>query len=160
MKIGFKIYMDIKDQAKLKEEISKKKKEGWIEAWFAVEALAVKENVVENALKDHVERLSRAKDVFAYDTQFLEVKKVENPTQHIKEGFSQVAEMKLFIRNLNSLVAIIIVYGPSSIEIIGPEKKDLKIEEMQNMANLLAGYVHQFAAAGVGGLVISSGKGQ
>ena len=90
MKIGFKIYMDIKDQAKLKEEISKKKKEGWIEAWFAVEALAVKENVVENALKDHVERLSRAKDVFAYDTQFLEVKKVENPTQHIKEGFSQL----------------------------------------------------------------------
>ena len=152
--------MDINDQAKLKEEISKKKKEGWIEAWFAVEALAVKDNVVESALKDHVERLSRAKDVFAYETKFLEVNKVENPTQHIKEGFSQVAEIKLFIRNLNSMVAIIIVYGPSAIEIISPEKKDLKLEEMQNMVNLLAGYVHQFAAAGVGGLVISSNKGQ
>ena len=152
--------MDIDDQAKLREEINRKKKEGWIEAWFAVEALAVKDNVVENALKDHVERLCRTKDVFAYETKFLEVNKVENPTQHIKEGFSQVAEIKLFIRNINSLVAIIIVYGPSSIEIISPEKKDVKIEELQNMANLLAGYVHQFAAAGVGGLVISSGKGQ
>ena len=148
------------DDVKKREEISRKKKEGWIEAWFAVEALAVKDNVVENALKDHVERLCRAKDVFAYETKFLEVKRVENPTQHIKEGFSQVAEIKLFIRNVNSLVAIIIVYGPSSIEIISPETKDLKIEELQNMANLLAGYVHQFAAAGVGGHVISSGKGQ
>ncbi len=54
-----------------------------------------------------------------------------------------------------TLVNVVLVYGPSAIEILGPDKKEIPLEEIQNLTNLLAGVVHQFAAAGVGGIVIS-----
>jgi len=34
----------------------------------------------------------------------------------------------------------------------------MKIDEVQNIANLLAGVIHQFAAAGVGGIIITPDK--
>ena len=49
-------------------------------------------------------------------------------------------------------------YGPSSVEIIGPDKKEISVAETQDIVNLLAGVVHQFAAAGVGGIIITPDK--
>jgi len=138
-----------------KESISRKRSDGWIEAWFAIEALAVNKDVAEEALRKHVEKLARAPDVFVYEAKYSEVEKVENPLKDVKEGYSQVADIKLFIKNIPTLVYIVLVYGPSSVEIIGPGRKEIKIDELQNMANLLSGLVHQFASAGMGGIVIS-----
>ena len=146
------------DEKKLEEVIKNKKKENWIEVWFAIEALAVEKDVVESALKNHVERLSRVKEAFIYEKKFSEAKKVENPVKNIKEGFSQVVELKLFIKDLFSLINIVIVYGPSSVEIIGPDRKDIKLEEVQRISNVIAGIVHQFASAGLGGIVIAGKK--
>ena len=138
----------------LKDEIKSKRKEGWIEAWFAVEVLAVKEDVAKGSLKNHVEKLSKAKDVFVYEKKFSDVKEVEKPAKKIEKGFSQIAEVKLFVRSLFSLISIVMLYAPSSIEIIGPKGMDVRIDEIQNIANTLAAVVHQFASAGVGGVVI------
>ena len=139
----------------LKEEIKKRKKEDWIETWMAIEALAVKEGVVETSLKQHVEKLKDVNDGLVYETKFGEVKHVENPMKDVKEGYSQVVEIKFFAKNLSSLLGIVMTFGPSAIEIIGPKKKEIDISEMQNIANTLAGVVHQFAAAGIGGIVIT-----
>ena len=53
------------------------------------------------------------------------------------------------------LLNAVMTYGPSAIEIVGPNKEEIDISEMQNVANTLAGVVHQFAAAGIGGIVIT-----
>jgi hypothetical protein len=143
---------------KLEEEIKNKRKDNWIEAWFAIEALAVDKNVVESSLRQHMEKLSKVKDVFVYETKFSEATRVENPIKGIKEAFSQVVEVKLFIRDLFSLINVVVVYGPSSVEIIGPDKKEIKLEETQRIANVIAGIVHQFASAGIGGIVITPKK--
>lgn len=139
----------------MEEEIKKKRKEQWIEAWFAIEALATSKETVENALKTHVENLGHAKDTFVYDKKLSEIKHVENPLKDVAEGFSQVAEIKLFAKNVFALVSLVLLYGPSSIEILSPNEKEINISELQDMCNLLAGLMHQFAAAGVGGMVIT-----
>ena len=139
----------------LKEEIRNRRKNNWIEAWFAIEALAVDIGVVESSLKEHVEKLSKVKEAFIYEKKFSETKKVENPIENIKEAFSQIVELKLFVKDLFSLINIVIVYGPSSVEIIGPKNKEIKVEEIQRISNVLAGIVHQFASAGIGGIIIT-----
>lgn len=149
--------MELSDE-KLEEAIKKKRKDNWIEAWFAIEALAVDKGVVESSLRDHVEKLSKVKEVFVYEKKFSEIKKVENPIKGIKEAFSQIVELKLFVKDVFSLINIVIVYGPSSVEIIGPKNKEIKVEEIQRIANVLAGLVHQFASAGIGGIVITPEK--
>lgn len=137
------------------EEIKKKRKDQWIEAWFAIEALATNKETVEGALKRHIENMEHAKDTFVYEKKFTEIKHVENPMKDVAEGFSQVVEIKLFAKNIFTLINLVILYGPSSIEILGPNEKAVKISELQDLCNVLAGLMHQFAAAGVGGMVIT-----
>jgi hypothetical protein len=59
------------------------------------------------------------------------------------------------VKDLFSLINIVIVYGPSSVEIMGPKNKEIKVEEIQRISNVLAGIVHQFASAGIGGIIIT-----
>jgi hypothetical protein len=139
----------------IKDEIKKRKKEDWLDVWFAIEALGVNKDVVESSLKRHIEKLKNVKDAYVYETNFGEIKHVENPIKDVKEGYSQIVEIKLLVKNLSILLSIVITYGPSAIEILGPNKKEIDISEIQNIANMLAGIVHQFAAAGIGGIVIT-----
>ncbi len=139
----------------MRDEVKKKRKDEWIEAWFAIEALAVDDKLVESSLKEHVEKLKKIKEVFVYHTDFKSTDKVKNPLRNVEEAYSQVVELKLFAKNLPVLINTIIVYGPSAIEILGPENKRIKVEEIQNVANIIAGVVHQFAAAGAGGIVLT-----
>ena len=140
------------------DEIKKKRKDGWIEAWFAIEALAVDKETTVAALKNHAEKLSNAKDTLVYETKFSEATRVENPLPNVKEGYSQVVEVKLFVKNIYAMINVVVLYGPSSIEILGPAKKEAKLDELQSLCNLLSGLLHQFAAQGAGGIVISPGK--
>jgi len=90
-----------------------------------------------------------------FEAQFSETTKVDNPMKGVAEAYSQIVNVKLFVKNLLSLMNIVMVYGPSSIEIMGPDSKKVDMSEMQNIVNNVAGIVHQFAAAGVGGIVIT-----
>jgi hypothetical protein len=145
-------------KVELRDEINKRKKDGWIEAWFAIEALAVSEDVVKSALENHVKKMHNIKDALIYEKKFSDIKIIEKPLKNMEKGYSQIVELKLFIKNLLTLIRIVMLYGPSSIEILGPNELKIKIDEVQNIANLIATLVHQFASAGVGGIVISPEK--
>jgi len=147
--------MSIEEKENLKDQIKKKKKEGWIEAWMAIEALAIDKKVVEESLKKHIGQLNEVKDILVFEEKFGEIKHVENPMKDVKEGYAQIVEIKFFAKTFTMLLNAVMTYGPSAIEIVGPNKKEIDISEMQNVANTLAGVVHQFAAAGVGGIVIT-----
>jgi hypothetical protein len=139
----------------IKDEIKKKRKDGWIETWFSIEALGTNKEVVETSLNTHIEKLKKVKEAFVYEAKFSDIARVENPMKNVKEAYSQIVNVKLFIKNVFALINISMVYGPSSIEIIGPHNKSIDMSELQNIANSVAGIVHQFAAAGVGGIVIT-----
>ncbi len=142
----------------MNDEAKEKRKEKWLEVWFSIEALAVDREVVEDALKKHVEKMKSIRDVFVYEAEFSESIKVEKPMKNVEEAYSQVAKVKFFVKSLSLLISVVMTYGPSSIEIIGPDKKDINLAETQDIANLIAGVVHQFAAAGAGGIVITPDK--
>ena len=138
----------------MREEVRKKRKEEWIEAWFAIEVLGATQEVVKDSLERHIKNLSGTKNVLVYEKKFSEIKEVP-PPKGLKEAFSQVVELKLFAKDLATFLIIVMLYGPSSIEVLGPSKKDIKINELQEIANAVSGIVHEFAAAGLGGMVIT-----
>ena len=142
----------------LDEQIKEKRKEKWFEVWFSIEALAVEKNVVENALAKHVEKMAHVRDILVYEKELGDTVKVEKPMKNVETAYSQIAKVKFFAKNLATLISVVMTYGPSAIEILGPDKADLKLDEVQNIANLLAGIVHQFAAAGAGGIIITPDK--
>lgn len=142
----------------MEEQIKEKRKEKWFEVWVSIEALAVEKDVVEAALSKHIEKMGNVRDIFIYEKEFTEAIKVENPMKNVAEGYSQIAKVKFFAKNLSVLISVVMTYGPSAIEILGPDKRELRIDEVQNISNLLAGIVHQFAAAGVGGIIITPDK--
>lgn len=135
-------------------EIEQKIKEGWIKAWFAIEVMATSKDLAEKSLINHIEKLSKVKDIIVIKKDFKDVKKVDNPPKNVKEAYSQVAEVTLLARDLLALIVAIVLYAPSAVEIFEPFEKKIKIEEMQNIANFIASLIHQFASAGVGGVVI------
>lgn len=139
-------------------DIEKLRKEGWIETIFNIEAMAVKKEPLEKSLKEHVEKIEKLKQVRIYEKNFSDIEEVENPPKKVQKAYSQIVEIKLFIVDLTSLFSIIMMYGPSSVEILGPKKKEINMDEMQNLSNGLAGLIHQFAQAGSGGIVMTPGK--
>lgn len=136
------------------EDVQERISEGWINVWFAFEVMAVTKEATENALKNHVERLGKVKNVKVYEVTYHDVTKVETPPKNVKEAWSQIVEVKLIVKSLFDLINVIILYAPSAIEILEPKELKVKIDEVQNIANVIAGLIHQFAAAGVGGVVI------
>jgi len=139
----------------LHDEIKRRKKDNWFDVWFAIEALGVNKDIVESSMKNHINNLTSVKDALVYETKFSDIIHVEKPLKGVDEGFSQVVEIKFFAKDLTTLLSIVMTYGPSAIEIMGPNKKDISISEVQNISNIVAGIVHQFAAAGIGGIVIT-----
>ena len=141
-----------------KEETRKRKKEGWIEVSFSIEALAMKDEVVKSSLLKHMEDLSKVGGVYVYESSFSDAILVKKPLKGIEEAYSQIAYVKFFVKDLMTLVSMAMTFGPSSVEILCPDRKEIKISEIQNMINLVSGVVHQFAAAGAGGIVITPDK--
>ncbi len=139
----------------MRDEINSRRKEGWYEFLFSIEALAVDKSLVESALKEHIENLEKAPQVFVYEKNFYEAREVKNPVKGVEVAYSQVVNIKLFIKDLFRSLTAIMLYGPSSVEVLGPNKKEVSLSEIQSIANNISTLVHQFAAAGIGGMVMT-----
>lgn len=141
---------------KTEDQVKKKLKEGWIRVSMMVEAMAISDKAVESALKKHVERMEKEKDIILYKKDFKTTEEVEKPLPNIPKGFSQVVDIELLVENFDKLVFMVYNYGPSSIEILEPEKIKMDAGEAQGILNTMAAMVHRFAALGGGGLVVST----
>ncbi len=137
-------------------EIKEKTKDGWIKVWFAFDVMAAKEDVAKKAMENHVEKLISLDKVICYKKKINEPLKVENPPKGFKEAYSVSAELELLVKSVFDLVNIVIVYGPSSTEVLEPDEVKIKLGDLQNMINVISGVMHQFAQAGIGGFVIKT----
>lgn len=145
---------EIAEREDVRELAEEKANKGWIKVWFAFEVMAVDKDVVEAAMKNHIKGLESIKEAIVYEKKFGSVEKVETPPKGIKEAYSQTAEVEAVIKDIFTLINIVMAYGPSAIEVMEPKEIKVSVEEAQNIANLIAGVVHQFASAGIGGMVI------
>lgn len=141
-----------------KEEANEKISEGWLRIWFGFEALAIAEEVAKKSLESLLEKLEADSRVKVYRKDFSAAKKVENPIEGIKEGWSVVCETDFVAKKLDDVVQIVMEYGPSAAEILEPKEMKLGVGECQNILNGVSDMMHRFAAAGLGGTLVVKGK--
>jgi len=139
-------------------EAKEKAAAGWFDVWVAFEGLAVNKEAVKSALEGLMSHLEADHKIKVYAKEFLEPEKVENPIKGISEAWSLVVNVNFVSKSFHDLVQVIIEYGPSAVEILGPSKKEMQINEAQDVLNNIAGMMHRYAAAGLGGMVLVRGK--
>ncbi|MFH0869021.1 MAG: hypothetical protein V1839_02225, partial [archaeon] len=85
-------------------DVEKARKDGWIEAWFAIETLGGNAEITEVALKTHVEKLSREENVIMVKKEFGKIEEVKDPPHPLERGWSQVANITLLAKDLQTLI--------------------------------------------------------
>lgn len=133
---------------------------GWLRAWFAFEALAVSEDVTRSTLEELVNKLDSDARVKVYKKEFGKAVEREKPFKGIEVGWSITVEVELVAKSFQGLMSIVMEYGPSSIELLEPTKFSVGAGEAQNVLNMVAAMMHEYAAAGLGGIVFLRGSEQ
>jgi len=141
-----------------KEQAQEKIASGWLQALLSFEVLAVNEQTAKESLQNLIEKLDKDERAKIYKKEFFDVEEVETPLPKISKGFSQICEVELVCKHFEELIGIIIEYGPSACEILKPGKITIEIGEAQNILNAVGEMMHRFAEAGLGGLIITTGK--
>jgi hypothetical protein len=141
---------------KREEESKKRVKDGWIRVGMVIEALAVSRETAGSALRKHMEKMEKEKGIIVYKKDERGIEEVANPTPNIPKGYSQVIDVELVAESFDRLVYIVMNYGPSSIEILEPNKISMNFGEAQGVLNSLAAMIHTFAAMGAGGMLVST----
>lgn len=127
-----------------------------IELWMVFEAVAPTEADLEDSLRDHVEQLEDEEGVEVTEREYDEVKEVENPHPGVEQGFSQVCETRLKTEGFSRAIEICINYGPTYVQLEGPERIELDLKEAQDSFQNVVDTMHQYAQMGVGGVLLSS----
>ncbi len=146
--------MDADLKYRMKELEAKK----WMKVGFIFEVLGMNKEIVEKSLKEHIDKLEKIKTSLVYKKDFSLVEKVEKPMKGIEFAYSQIVETEVMVQDLKTLMVITISYGPSSIEILKPNTMNISAGEIQDVANMTSGVIHQIASAGLGGIVATPKK--
>ena len=141
-----------------KEECDEKVDGGWIRAWMMFEVLAVNEETTRKSLENLINKLEKDSRAKMYKKEFGELKTVEKPLPNIELGYSLTCEVELVSQRLDNLVQIVTEYGPSAIELLEPSKINVNAGEAQSILNSVSQMMHEFAAAGAGGIVFLKGE--
>lgn len=139
-----------------KEELEKRLKDGWIKTVMMLEVMAVTEEATTDALDKHIENLRKEKKTYLYKKDFQDMRTIENPFPKIERAYSKVVSVELVAQDFDTLVYLVMNYGPSSVEILEPEKIVLDMGEAQGVLASISGLIHKFAQQGLGGIIIRS----
>jgi len=129
---------------------------GGINLWMVFEAVGPSREDVEDSLDDHIEKMRSEDELDITEANIEEIEKVENPHPGLEEGFSQVAEVRADAETYTRAVKTVINYGPTYVQIDGPDNFDMDLPDMQESLQEVANTVHQYAQMGVGGVLISN----
>lgn len=127
-----------------------------LEIWMVFEAVAPTEEALGDALGDHLDKLeNEEKGVEIVEMEKDEVSKIEDPHPDLKEGFSQVAEVRAEIEGFDTALEVVINYGPTYVQLEGPDRYEIDLREGQDALQSVANTMHQYAQMGAGGVLIS-----
>lgn len=127
-----------------------------IETWMIFEVLGGQREATVKSLADHIEKLGSQGSVEITEQDFDDVEEVENPHPAIETGYSQVCELRCRVRDFPALIQIVLNYGPTMVEIEGPERIELDLGEARESLNLVAEMMQKFLQSGAGGMMISN----
>lgn len=124
--------------------------------WMVFEAVGPSRGDVEGSLEDHIEKMKEEEELEITEENVEEIEKVENPHPGLEEGFSQVAEIRADASKYTRAVKTVINYGPTYIQIEGPDNFEMDLPDMQESLQEVANTVHQYAQMGIGGVLVSN----
>jgi len=119
------------------------------------EALSPNEQDVEDSLKDHLEKLRSEDNLEVTSVEKEDVEKMEDPHPDLEEGYSQVLEVKADVENFTRAIKTVLNYGPTYVQIEGPENFEMDLSDMQNSLQEVATTMQQYAQMGLGGVLLS-----
>jgi hypothetical protein len=134
----------------------KRIREGWIKSTMIIEVLAINREAAESALSKHVDKMEQEEGAIIIERRFHETREVEKPAPRIEKAYSRIVDVDVLSRNFDTLVRLVVSYAPSSIEILKPERLSMDMGEAQGILNSISEIIHKFAAAGLGGVMVSA----
>lgn len=137
----------------IKQEADEKVREGWLRASMIFEVLAINEKTTKDSLEELINKIEKDNRIKLYKKEFGEIRKVEKPLPNIEFGYSLTCDIELISKKLDDLAQVVSEYGPSAIELLEPLKLNINAGEAQTILNLISSIMHEFAAAGAGGIV-------
>lgn len=129
-----------------------------IELWMVFEAISNEEEAVEESMDEHVENLHSEEDLEVVEANFDEVSEMENPHPDIDHGYSHVVEVRVECDTFERAVRTVINYGPTYVQVEGPDSFDLSLKDSQESLQFMASTMQSYANMGAGGVLISSGN--
>ncbi|MFB6181166.1 MAG: hypothetical protein ABEJ93_04785 [Candidatus Nanohalobium sp.] len=126
-----------------------------VKLWMAFEAVAPNKEAVEGSLEEHVETLESEEEVEILEKETDEVSKVENPHPDLEEGYSQISEVRAEIDSFPKAISIVLNYGPTYVQLEGPDEYTLDLKEGQESLQKVANIMQQYAQKGLGGVLVS-----
>lgn len=127
-----------------------------IKLWMVFEAVAPEESAVEESLNQHIENLESEGDLEIVEKEFDSVDKVEDPHPSLDEGYSSLVEVRVDCENFTRAVKTVVNYGPTYVQVEGPEHYDLDLKDSQQALQEVANTMQQYAQMGLGGVLVSN----
>jgi len=110
-------------------DVEKMVREGGVHAKIHLEVQGNDEEASKKALESVVnERMAKEKNLFLVHSKMYDIVKEEDA-----EVFSGVVEVELVSRDFRWFINMIMRYGPTAIEIIGPEEFRLNTDEAHSL---------------------------
>lgn len=119
---------------------------GQINARMIIEAQGKPAEFVSESLKKLTEKMRSISGVEVYDERHEHPVETEIKSDQGKI-FSGLADVGVRVKDFETLTAIVIGFGPSSVIILEPDQIEISARELQNIMNDLAGVLHTLANA-------------
>ncbi len=134
----YKIDEKIWGQAKKRREVAEADKFR-LRMNIIIEVQGILEELVEKQLKDIEKKLKEDEDFTVYSAEHAETAKEG-------EHFTGFIEVGLTVRDFRALMKLVFSFGPSSIEVLRPEKIDLTLDELQDGLHYASEMVQSYVA--------------
>jgi hypothetical protein len=102
-----------------------------------VEVQAIEENLLKNQLKEIQEAIRKEEDFTIYD--IIEAKPIQQG-----EHYSSYLDINLSVKDFHALMKLMFLYGPTSVEVLKPEKLEFTAGELQDGLILISDIVHSY----------------
>ncbi len=112
------------DEEEVEELLEKK---GWMHARFVYEVQQADADTVQAALKKIVATLRSQDHVEVAEVKYTSVEEIGNNVN------SMIGDVGVYARGLDVMMMLVLNITPSTVILIEPEKRELSINEMQNI---------------------------
>ena len=141
-------------------DVSEYVDKGWINSWFIFDTQGVDKKTIKEILEKLMTQFEKEEGLKIIDKSYSKPKKTEPVPQIKAQGidsvYSTVLEVELVAKDFETMVRLVMTYGPTALEVIAPDKIVMDMRGAQNSLVSISEMMHKFAIAVQGGVKIKN----